>query len=78
MTFLQRKCGDYEIKPRIFCVEIGNLCGESAAYLKKCGPRINMRTLADYALNYAIVFLDGLLSITGLEVKLSKCWKVNP
>ena len=41
-------------KPRIFCAEIGNLYGESAAYLKKCSPRMNMQTLADYALNYAI------------------------
>ena len=41
-------------KPRIFCVEIGNLCGESAAYLKKCGPHVIMWTLADHALNYAI------------------------
>jgi hypothetical protein len=40
----------------IFWAEIWNLCGESAVYLKKCGPRMNMQTLADYALNYAIAY----------------------
>ena len=49
VTFLQRKYRDYEIMlaPHILLAEIGNLCGESAAYLKKCDPRINMRPLAD-------------------------------
>ena len=34
--------------------EISNLCSESVVYLEKMQPRINMRTLADYALNYVI------------------------
>ena len=31
-------------KPHIFWAEISNLCCESAAYLKKCGPHMNMQT----------------------------------
>ena len=66
VTFLQRKCGDYEIiipafslQGKSFCAEICNLCGESAAYFKKNGPRMNMQTLVDYALIYAITFSGG-------------------
>ena len=39
LIFLQRKCGHYEIMQACaFCTEIGNLCGESVAYLKKMRP----------------------------------------
>ena len=55
-------------KPRIFCAEIGNLYGESAAYLKKCSPRMNMQTLADYALNYAIVIMHNCVFLEGLKL----------
>ena len=59
LKYMRLFCNEYagimkSCKPRIFCVEIGNLCGEGAAYFTKFGPRMNMQTLADYALNYAI------------------------
>ena len=53
VTFLQRKWGDYEImqalhifarKSAIYEVKVGYIW-------KKCGPCVNMQTLADYALN---------------------------
>jgi len=53
-TFLHRKCKDYEIMQAPFRTESSNLCGKNALYLKKCGPSINMMTLADYALNHVI------------------------
>ena len=48
-------------KARIFRAKICNLCGESAAYLKKFGPCMNTQTLADYARSHNRVFLEALI-----------------
>ena len=58
VTFLQQKCGDYEIMQALHISF--NLCRNLQFMQGKCGifekmrPRINVQTLADYALNYAI------------------------
>ena len=57
MTFCNENAGIMKsCKTCIFCAEIEIYAAKLRRIWKKCSPRINMRTLADYALNYAIAF----------------------